>query len=144
MILSFYLHFTWLCGSWNHQRLFEKQTFWRNDSWFPLEVSKLTSVKYPWNQAFSGMKKNYFHQYCPILVIALTKCRLYCIQMIFWSLFGTITYPTDIFCFHESIFQWQIKLISYRSDFWHLRRKSVVIFSKWMFFQNSLVISWAM
>ena len=26
--------------------------------------------------------------------------------MIFWSIFGTITYPTDIFCFHESIFQW--------------------------------------
>ena len=21
---SFYLHFTWLCGSWNHQRFFEK------------------------------------------------------------------------------------------------------------------------
>ena len=29
-----------------------------------------------------------------------------------------------------------------RSRFWHLRRKPSVIFSKWLFFQNSLVISW--
>ena len=29
-----------------------------------------------------------------------------------------------------------------RSEFWHLRRKSAVIFSKWLFWQNSLIISW--
>ena len=49
----------------------------------------------------------------------------------------------DNVCFQKSIFQWQIKLISYWSEFWHLRRKSAVIFSKLLFFQNSLVISWA-
>ena len=32
--------------------------------------------------------------------------------------------------------------VKYRSMFWHLRRKLAVIFSKWLFFQNSLVISW--
>ena len=31
---------------------------------------------------------------------------------------------------------------SYRSEFWHLRRKLAVIFSKWLFFQIFLVISW--
>ena len=46
-----------------------------------------------------------------------------------------ITYLNDIFCFKESIFQWQIKLISYRSEFWLLRRKSAVIFSKLIFFK---------
>ena len=63
--------------------------------------------------------------------------------MTFWSSFGTLTLTKDQFCFNKSIFQCQIKLISYRSQFWHLRRKPAVIFSKWLFFQNSLMISWA-
>ena len=29
-----------------------------------------------------------------------------------------------------------------RSVFWHLRRKPAVVFPKWLFFQNYLVISW--
>ena len=29
-----------------------------------------------------------------------------------------------------------------RTQFWHLRGKSAVIFSKWLFWQNSLMISW--
>ena len=39
--------------------------FWKNDSWFPSEVLKLTLVRYPWNDAFSRMTFFYFHQYCP-------------------------------------------------------------------------------
>ena len=62
--------------------------------------------------------------------------------MIFWSFVGTITYPKDNICFQKLIIQWQIKLISYRSEFWHLSRKSAVIFSKWLFWQNYLMISW--
>ena len=61
----------------------------------------------------------------------------------FGQFFWTIKWPKDIFHFHESIFQWHNKLISHRSQFWHLRKKPAVIFSKRMFFQNSLVISWA-
>ena len=38
---------------------------------------------------------------------------------------------------HESIFQLQIKLISYRSEFWHIRRKSAVLYSKWLFCQKN-------
>ena len=99
-ILFLYLHFTWLYGSWNHQRILKKHPFWKYDSWFSSELWKPSSVKYE-------------------------------------------TWSKDIFCFHESIFQWHNELISHRSQVWHLRRKTAVIFSKWMFFQNSLVISWA-
>ena len=31
--------------------------------------------------------------------------------------------------------------VFYRSQFWHLRRKTAIIFSKWLFFQNSLGLS---
>ena len=104
---------------------------------------KLTSVFHPWNDTFSDMEKIDFHRYCPLIVIVLAKCSLYCIWMIFWSFLGTMTYTKDNFFLHESIFQWQIKLISHQSEFWHLRRKPAVIFSKWLFFQNSLGMSWA-
>ena len=30
--------------------------------------------------------------------------------MLFWLILGTLTHPKDNFCFHESIFQWQIEL----------------------------------
>ena len=60
-----------------------------------------------------------------------------------WSFFKTMTYTKDNFCFHESIFHRQIKLISYRSEFWRLRRKPAFLFSKQPFFQNSLIIPWA-
>ena len=33
--------------------------------------------------------------------------------------------------------------VKYRSKFWYPRRKPAVMFSKWVFFQNSLVMSWA-
>ena len=32
--------------------------FWKYESWFCSEVSKLTLSNYPWNNAFSGRKKN--------------------------------------------------------------------------------------
>ena len=37
--------------------------------------------------------------------------------MIFWSFFRTMTYTKDNFCFNQSIFQWQIKLISADAHF---------------------------
>jgi hypothetical protein len=50
-IIFFYLHFIWLYSLWNHQ------TYWKYDSWFSSELSKLTLVFCHWNDAFSGMKK---------------------------------------------------------------------------------------
>ena len=46
---DFYLHFTWLCGSRYHQRFLKKYPFWKYNSWFSSEVSKLTSVWYKLN-----------------------------------------------------------------------------------------------
>ena len=142
MILFFYLYFTWLCVSWKLKRNLKKYLFLKYDSWFPSEVSKLTSVKYPWNDAFSSMTFFIFTNIAPLIVIVLTKCSLYCIYMIFWLCLGTISYPKDNFCFHESIFQRQIMLTSHRSGFWHLRRKKAVIFSQCLFIQNSSGLSW--
>ena len=85
-----------------------------------------------------------FYQYGSLLVIVLTKCSLYGTYLDdILIIFGTIAYPKDNFYFQESIFQWQIKSISNLSEFWHLRRKSAVIFSKWLLIQNSFLISWA-
>jgi hypothetical protein len=76
LILFFYLHFAWLCGSWQHQRIFKKWPFWKNHSWFSSKESKLTSVKYPWNYAFSCMENSIFNIIAPLVVIVLTKCGL--------------------------------------------------------------------
>jgi hypothetical protein len=88
-------------------------------------------------------EKKFLYQYGSLIVFVLIKLSLCSIYMIFWSFFGTIKYLNDNFWFKESIFQWQIKLFSYWSNFWHLIRKSAVRFSKLLFFQNSLVITWA-
>ena len=42
------------------------------------------------------------------------------------------------FIAENASFQWVVC----RSEFWHLRRKPSLIFSKWIFFQNSLKLSW--
>ena len=76
LILFFYLHFTWISGSWHHQRILKKWPFWKNDSWFSSKESKLTSVKYPWNYAFSCMENYIFIIIAPLVVIVLTKCDL--------------------------------------------------------------------
>ena len=44
-IWSFYPHFTWLCASWNHQRILKKYPFWICESCFSSYVSKFTSVR---------------------------------------------------------------------------------------------------
>ena len=52
----FYLHFTWLYGI-RLTKDFFKLPFWKYDSYFSSEVSKLPSVFCYWNDAFSGIKK---------------------------------------------------------------------------------------
>ena len=43
---------TWLYGSWHHQTILKKYPFWKHDSWFSSEVTKLTSVFYLKNDAW--------------------------------------------------------------------------------------------
>ena len=78
---------------------------------------------------------------CFVLFVLMLLPRVFIV--IFWSFLGTLTFVKDNFCFHESIFQWQIKHISHRSEFQHLRQKPAVTFSKWLIFKNYLVISFA-
>ena len=69
-------------------------------------------------------KKIVVYQSGSQIAIILKKCSPYGIKMIvFWSFFGIITYSKDNIFFQKTIIQWQIQLISYRSEFWHLRRK---------------------
>ena len=71
-------------------------------------------------------------------VLQILSCKTYCSHWM-WS-FGMVWYgilillcpmicAKDNFCFHEPIFHRQIKLISYRSGFWDLRRKLALLFS---------------
>ena len=92
---------------------------------------------------FHAWKKIDFHKYCLLIVIFLTKCTLYYIWRILQPFLRTMTYKKGNICFHELIFYRQIRLISCRSGFWHLRRKTAGIFSKWIFSPNSFWMSWA-
>ena len=142
IILFLYLHFIWLYGSWNHQKILKKDSFWKCDGWFSSEVSKPSSVKYPWNHTFSGTTLIFTNIAPWYLFLSLNVVSIV-FRWYFGHFFGTLTWTKDIFCLHELIFQWHNKLISHQGQFWHLRRKAAVIFSKRMFFQNSLMISWA-
>ena len=119
-----YLHFTWLYGSWNHQRILKKHPFWKYDSCFSSEVWKLASVR---NKLIMSLKywfmeaKNVFR-----------SC--YGLQN---KYYGAILVKIN-FCQARKC---MISGVFHRTGFSHLWRKPAVIFSKWMFFQNSLVIS---
>ena len=110
-----------------------------------LKISQLISIW--WSKNHFGktpLKWCIFrHEKSPLPIWLSNSLCSYKTYMIFWSFVGTIKYLNDNFWFKESIFKWQIKLFSCRSKFWHLRRKSVLTFSKLLFFQNSLVILWA-
>ena len=51
----------------------EKVVIKKNDSWVPSELSKLTSLKYPRKDAFSGMNFLIFTNIAPLIMIVLTK-----------------------------------------------------------------------
>ena len=60
---TFYLHFTWLCGSWKLQRILKKYWFWKCESWFPFEVAKLISANYPLKWCIFSHDFYHFNQY---------------------------------------------------------------------------------
>ena len=94
------------------------------------------------NGHFSTFSGYFFANYMNIfhkteVQMAILRC-LVCLDIIL-----VISY--DIFGLKSLLFHAWICIISvvkYRSKFWYLRRKPAVIFSKWAFFQNSLVMSW--
>jgi hypothetical protein len=138
-----YLHFNWLFCSWNQQRVLKKKPFWKYESWFPSEVSKLSSVQIELNLSLKywhiEAKVGFWICYCPK---NWSKYHLDTIQTMFSeknSHLGTIM--VKIFFVH--VWKCIISGVFHRSEFSHLRGKSTLIFSKWLFFQNSLVISTA-
>ena len=139
----FYLHFTWLHGPWNPQRIFERisiLTIWQLVFFWGVKIY-FGKLLLKWCIFRHG--KIWFSQIMPFNN-KLFSLNVVCIvsRWYFDHLWGHDIHKNN-FCFHESIFQWQIKLISHRSEFWYLRRKPAAIFSKWIFFQNSLRMSWA-
>ena len=143
-ISFFYLHFTWLFGSWNHQRTLKKQPFWKYYSWFSSEVSKLTSVRNKLNLTLKYWfmeAKNVFRM-CLLLSQKWSKYHLKKINATFSE---KNKYYRAILVKINFCHAWKciISGVFYRSEFWHLWRKPAIISSKLLFFQNSLVISWA-
>ena len=122
-ILFLYLHFTCLYGSWNHQRILKKHPFWKYDSCFSSEVSKLASVR---NELIMSL----IYWFIEAKNISFSERNKY---------YGAILVKIN-FC-HA----WKCMILGvfHQSGFWHLWRKPAIILSKWMLFQSSLVISWA-
>ena len=122
---------------------FEKVVILKIQQLFSSEVSKFTSVR---NQPNSSLKYWFIEArlvfcvcYCPKNdqnVIRIQN-RLHLVRTI------TITGKILVKIYFCHPWKCIISRVVCRSDFWHLRRKLAVIFSKCLFFQNSLVISWA-
>ena len=137
--LFLYLHFS----SWNHKRILKNYPFWKCNSWFSSEVSKLASVR---NKLIMSLKywfmeaKNVFRScYGP------KKWPKYHLKTILTTLSERNKYHGAILVKINFCHAWKciISGVFHRSGFWYFWRKPVIKFSKWMFFQNSLVISWA-
>ena len=104
-------------------------------------MSKLTSVQNKLNLSLKywviEAKVGFWICYCPK---NWSKYHLDTIQTISSKKHDNLgTILVKIFYFHA----WKciISRVFHQSEFWHLRGKLALIFSKWIFFQNSLVIS---
>ena len=144
---------------------FTKLSFWRSFWWAkPIEIL-IGSNTTTWITIFVI---SFYFQFCKKkkLNFLTHKWPFY---DHFWPFFGNyikIFHKAEIQtvilrCFEGQNFNWiksyniiSIKTIFFhawkciisglvcRSEFWHLLRKSALIFSKWLFFQNSLELSW--
>ena len=97
------------------------------------KISLISPLKYWVIEAKVGFWICYCHKYW-------SKYHLDTIQTTFSeknNYLGTILVKT--YLFHT--WKWFISWVFHRSEFWYLRGKSALRFSKWLFFQNSLVIS---
>ena len=143
MILFLYLHFSWLYGHKIIKEFWKNIHFWKYDNCFSSDVSKLTSVrnelnlplKYWFMEAKDVSRICYCHKF-------RSKYQLNTKQTTFsendnwnWVILLKI-----IFC---HVWKCIISGLFHRSKFLHLWKKPAIIFSKWLFFKKSLVISWA-
>jgi hypothetical protein len=118
-ILFFYLHFTWLVEL---PKNFEKMAILKKlESWFPSEVSKLTSVRNKLNLSMiDSWNKN----------CLLYKSRSWRSKYHLQTTLSEINnYYREIFVKINFFHAWKciISGVKYQSKFWHLRRKSAVV-----------------
>ena len=114
-----------------------------DNNWFPSWVSKFSSVRNKLN-----LTMRYWLMEANIVFCVWhgpekgSKYHLETIQTTFSEINN---YYEEIFVKINFFHAWKciISGVKYRSMFWHLIRKSALLFSKWLFFQNSLVISLA-
>ena len=137
------LHFTWSYGSWHPQRILKKYPFWKYDSCFSSELSKLASV---WNKLNLSLKYWFMEAKIDFCVChGPQKWSEYHLDTLQSTLsqnnncHGAILLKIN-FC---HVWKCMISGVFRRSLFWQLWRKPAVIFSKWLFFQISLGIPWA-
>ena len=67
------------------------------------------------------------------------------IEELWYPFLSTLTLEVSwiLILIFSTVRPWDTQFLGkYRSKFWHLWRKPAVIFSKWLFFQNSLLMSW--
>ena len=133
-----YLHFTWKCGSWLIKEFWKNINFWKNDSRFSTEMSKLTLVNQLWNYAFSGMEKIDLYKYCPLIHFVLTivciVCRWYFDH--FWRPWLT---QKTIFASINQSFNGKLPLFLTEVNFDTSEENQLSYFQKWIFFKSSLV-----
>ena len=132
---------TWVLS--NHVPHEITKEFWKYDSWFCSEVSKLASVRNKLFMSFKYwfMEAKYVFRSCN----GPKKLPKYHLKTILTTFSQRNKYNGAILVKINFCPAWKCMIsgIFHRTGFWQLWRKSAVIFSKWMFFQNSLVISLA-
>ena len=137
-ILFLHLHFIWLYGSWNHQRILKKHSFWKYDSWFSSERSKLALVRNKLIMSskywFMGAKNAFKSCYGP------KKWPKYHLKTILTTFSERNKYYEVFFSCLE---MYDFRGISPKWILTPLKKTRHHIF-KMDVFQNSLVISWAM
>ena len=124
----------------------------------PNFFEKIASLKIWWLVFFWGVKIHFGEKYAWFAIEILIHGSKSCLLDILWSQKGIKNHlDTTQTTFSEDnnylranngenkkCHSWKCIFsgVFHRSEFWHLRRKPAVIFSKWLFFQKSLVISW--
>ena len=130
--LKFYRDWVSLCSI---IRVKNSALVWWRYFW-QLRPSKFSSPWLPLKWCLFMHGKNQFSQILP----SNSSCShlmytVLCIWRILQRFLRIMTYKKGNICFHVLIFYRQIRLISCRSGFWHLRRKTALIFSNVYFFK---------
>ena len=126
MCLFFYLHFTWLYGSWHPQRILKKYPFWKYASWFFSEVSNLTLVRNMLNLSLKYWLMEAKVVFC--VYHGPQKWSKYHLETVQTTFSENNDYFRAIFVKINFFHAWKciISGLKYRSKFWHLRRKPAI------------------